>query len=492
MLDADCSTSLIATSAAAAAGPPPKQPAPVGYDQPVKPWIEQARLARLKAVNYYPVRHGWALMWTQWDPHAIDADFGRIQALHADGVRVILQVPAFGYPLPHPEMLKRLAQIVAIAHRHRLSVELTLFDWWSQYGDLSGSKRWTCAVVGPYAGDRRIAFIELQNETDATEPGALAWVKAMVPFLRSIDGGIPVALSAYKLAALQALAGSAHPDLFSFHIIAGAERSYTTMRQAERMIAPTPLYIGEEGFSTQARWVDQQGCTTGGCIEALQDHEFRTIARAAQLLGLPPVAPWTLNDFAPGTLTWDPPSGEYAYGLYHTDGKPKKVVRSLQAYFGSGTVSTAFNQGFEAAVGGLPAEWRIFHGQQAQFARDTTVAHSGHASARISHSTSDSTGGPSFFISPIASDIIPGHTYTATVWARGRNAAGETRLALAWFDTSDRYLGQIQSPVLAHGTTSWTHLVASGAAPPGAAYVQIHCKSLNNTGVAWFDDVTFG
>src|SRR5579871_4878369 len=79
---------IIAGSAAAASQ---GSASPAAIRQPVKPWIEQARLARLKAVNYFPVRHGWALMWAQWDPHTVDRDFGRIAALHANSVRIVLQ-----------------------------------------------------------------------------------------------------------------------------------------------------------------------------------------------------------------------------------------------------------------------------------------------------------------------------------------------------------------------------------------------------------------
>src|SRR5262249_14432357 len=75
---------------------------PAAYAQPVKPWIQQARLAELRAVNYFPVQHGWGLMWSHWDPRAIDADFGRIEALDANSVRIILQATTIGYPTPQP------------------------------------------------------------------------------------------------------------------------------------------------------------------------------------------------------------------------------------------------------------------------------------------------------------------------------------------------------------------------------------------------------
>ncbi len=59
-----------------------------------------ARLRGLREVNYYPARENWANMWISWDAGTIDADFGRLAALHANTVRLIVQTEAFGYPTP--------------------------------------------------------------------------------------------------------------------------------------------------------------------------------------------------------------------------------------------------------------------------------------------------------------------------------------------------------------------------------------------------------
>lgn len=457
----------------------------------LSPSALQRRLARIKLVSYFPAYHPWRAMWTQWDPRAIDADFGRAASLHANSIRIALQAWTIGYPTPVPAMLGRLDRIIAMAHRHQLRVQITLFDWWSNWGEIAASENWACTVLAPYIGDSRIAFIEVKNEVDTADPGAIAWARALVSYTRSISGGIPVTLSAFRISDLRALARDTHPDFFSYHLIAGAEHSFATLQLAQQLAAPRPLFVGEEGTSTLLRWDVRSGCTIAICSEALQDHHFRTVAYAAQQLGLPPVAPWILSDFAPHTLTWNPPQSEYDFGLFHVDGTPKQVVGSVSSYFKTGTISTTFNNGFEVAAGDLPAQWRTYHGWQGRFARDTTVAHTGRASARISGTTSDPSGGPAFFISPISATVVPGRLYSISAWARGLNLSGETRIALSWFDAKDAYLGQIQSPTLAGGTTSWTRLSASGLAPVGASYAQIHLKSFDNRGTVWYDDVDF-
>jgi hypothetical protein len=451
-------------------------------------------------MNYYPAQNNWANMWINWDPGTITTDFGRIAALHANTVRVILQTSTIGYPTPQPAMIQHLSQMVAIAQGQGLRVQLTLFDWWHSYGDISGSQQWVQGVLGPLAHDPRIAFIELQNEINPYDATAIAWARQMLPFVRNIAAGIPVTISVsgqYGADGLHTLLASLmpiQPDFADFHYYGAAELSFTTFQRAMQAAAPLPLFIGETGFSTAPSNVAAVGGLpdTTPALEAYQDYYYRMVEYAASVLGLPPVAVWTLSDFAPGSVSWSAPNGpEYGFGLYHVDGTAKPIAASVARGYGTGTVDTSFNQDFETCAGGTPALWRLFHADQAQFACDTTVAYSGHTSARISASGGDASGVPAFFLSPPVPGLVPGRLYTASVWARGQNLTGATQVALAWFDAGGNYLGTTASGPLPTGTTAWTQLTATSAAPATAAYVQIHLKSAYNSGIAWFDDVSF-
>jgi hypothetical protein len=139
----------------------------------------------------------------------------------------------------------------------------------------------------------------------------------------------------------------------------------------------------------------------------------------------------------------------------------------------------------------VPVGWQIYHPTQGTFSCDSTTTHSGGFAAKISQSTGDSSGVPSFTVDPIISGPVAGRTFTAGVWARGSNATGQTRIALCWFGINNQYLGQVGSAPLPAGTTSWTQLSVSASTPAGAAYVQIDLKSAYNTGAVWFDDVSF-
>ena len=148
----------------------------------------------VRSISYFPALGGWTLMWTRFDAEAIDRDLARIAWLRANTVRVIVPARVFGYPEPEAAMSARLENVVDLAARHGLRVELTLFDWWHDYADIAGSRRWAGALLSPYTGDARIAFVELKNEIRPQDAGAAEWAAALIPYVREV-ARLPVAIS---------------------------------------------------------------------------------------------------------------------------------------------------------------------------------------------------------------------------------------------------------------------------------------------------------
>jgi hypothetical protein len=457
-----------------------------------------AELANLREINYYPAGGGWTYMWTGWNQPAIERDLGRMRSLSANTVRIFVFPSVFGYPTPSTQMLSRLQAFVGEAAAQGLGVHLTLFDWWNNYGDVSGSETWAGDILRSLMASTPPTVVELQNEIDPTNPAAMAWARTMIPYVRSILGGVPVTISvsgargAPGLAALHAALGNSQPDSYSLHFYGNPAAAYATFKQAIATVAPTPLFVGEFGASSASA----QGVVAGA---ASQDLALRTVASAAIAAGLPAPAPWTLNDFASSAI---PPSGtantssDYSMGLYATSGAAKPSATSIAQLFHSRLVATDFNAGFEASypaasspTGLLPTDWGLFDPSAATFALDPSVAHSGSASARISDSGGTSLQVPAFFISPPQAWVIPGKSYSLSAWAKGSAATGSNRIAIAWFAADGRYLGEAESQSLRNGTTHWTVLTVSATAPPGAAFVELHLKSEDNTGTVWYDDV---
>ena len=470
---------------------------PVAGTADLRAATTRTMLANLKLMNYYPAQYNWAAMWTHWSPATIDGDFALVAGLHANTVRIILQAWTIGYPAPNPLMIDRMAQLVDIAARHGLRVQFTLFDWWNRYDDLSGSRQWLAAVLGLYAHDPRIAFVELQNEVDPTNEAFVTWARQMILYFHTVFPAIPLTISVYGLASLQRLIADLAPtplDFADYHYYGSAWMAAQTLRQAAQSAAPLPLFVGETGFSTVLGKPRVSGLPVSQQdLEAYQDYYFRAVGFAAQSLALPQPAVWTLRDFLPGSLTWEPTaSPEYGYGIFRTDGSAKPVAAAIGAAYGSGAIDTSFDNGFELCVPGAPPLlWRYADASPAQFSCDSTNAHSGNASVRASDTGGAQTGTPSLFLTPISAPIVPGQVYSLTIWAMGRAATGSTYGALDWYGANGALLASAASPSLPSGTTTWTELRVQSKAPAGAAFVQMRLISSRNQGTAWFDDVEF-
>ena len=156
---------------------------------PKGPASWKAGCGDLKEVNYYPAAGGHTYMWSRFDPTAIDRDFARIRALGANTVRIFIQPTVFGFPTVRPVMADRLSEVIGLAAKHSLRVHLTLFDWWSGYTDIDGSKEWVSSLLSRYRDDPRIAVVELQNEVDPRNREAVAWVTTMLPYLSTVMPG---------------------------------------------------------------------------------------------------------------------------------------------------------------------------------------------------------------------------------------------------------------------------------------------------------------
>jgi hypothetical protein len=481
-------------------------------------------------MSYYPAGAAEDYMWTHWNvtSAAMPNDFKTMAANHVNVVRLLLFTAAFGYPNPSPTIMNELRTAVNLAGQNGLRVQLSMFLGPTDYTDIAGSQTYAKAMLAPYAHDSRIAFIELKNEIpvnpndqNGTEvPAAMAWARVMVPYLQNVvEGSIPITLSvtfdiSQNLGTLITNLGSSQPDFYDVHLYNDAPwASYYQLHaaQAAAIAQGRALLIGETGKSTypgQFGGFPSFATTTAG-YEAWQDYSLRMGFLASSALGLPPTAPWIFSDYVLGAIPNMPTDkSEYHFGLYHTDGSPKAAAITVSNVFGSGTLDTSFNNGFEqyGLVGGYnqPFLWTGDTPSQASYADDCTTAHSGSCAAKIWNSGA-STGTqyyqqPGFYLNPVA-NIVPGTTYTASVWVKGLNATGTTQICLQWLQQID---SDIQGPT-DHGawvctnTSSlgtawqgtWKQLSVTGKAPAGTASARINLQSGHNTGAAWFDDVTF-
>jgi hypothetical protein len=453
----------------------------------------------LRVVSYYPADAGWIRMWEPWRPERIAADLNRLRGLNANVVRVVLPANFIGYPEPEEQYQERLREFVAIAARNGLHVQLTLFDWWGAYRDIKGSKRWARAVLEPYVGDPRIAFVELRNEIDTTDVDALAWTRELVPWLRNLlRKETPVTVSVAGMtpvrdlrALVAALPARARPDFFDAHHFTGggelAEQVFSTLRD---VAAPTPLWIGELGYPTSTTHSGFAGVPlTPSGQEAAQVHYFKLCFGALARLGLPAPGIWILDDFALDAIPQSDLSGrepEYHFGLFREDGSAKPAAAAVRRLF-TGRLGTAFNGGFEAAAAAedgisVPAVWGSTG--ELRLTRDATVARSGAASARV---VGRPGGSGTFQLTPITAPVQNGRA-ELSAWVRGTKAT--VRVAIVWFDAASRQVAQRWTSIRAK--PRWQRAAVVAKPPRGAAFARIVMRTRGMSGSIWLDDVAFG
>jgi hypothetical protein len=450
----------------------------------------------LRVVSYYPADAGWTRMWEPWRPERIASDLRRLRSLNANTVRIVLPAHFFGYPEPMERRLDQLRELVGLAGRAGLHVHFTLFDWWGEYGDVAGSKRWARAVLEPYIGDPRLAFVELRNELDPSNAAAVAWAAELIPWLRGLLGAqTPVTLSVGGLRPvrdLRDLVGRlperSRPDFFDAHYFTGggerAEHVFATLRD---LAAPTPVWIGEIGYPSSTTVSGYEGVPLSpSSQEAAQEHFLKLCFGALDRLGLPAPGLWILDDFAPGAIPHSdvsPKEPEYRFGLFREDGSPKPAAALVHRLF-AGEGDTGFNGDFETAVLAedgtrVPAVWGSTG--RLRLVPDAG-AHWGDAAARVV----GPAGGGVFTVVPIDAPVRRGHRAEVAAWVRG---SGTVRVGVTWFDSRLREVGEASTSFRADPT--WRSVTVAGVPPLAAAFGRVTVRVDGLQWPVWLDDVSF-
>ncbi len=318
----------------------------------------------------------------------------------------------------------------------------------------------------------------------------------MLPFLATLLPGTPRSVSEYDLGALVQLTEripDADLDVIDVHLFGSLEKMPGELATARNVARGRPVVIGEAGAPTE-------GGTVGG--EQAQLTFYQEVAQLAADNHIPTFAPWILSDLqAAGT----PAAGalrtptSLSYGLRRLDGTWKPAAAVVRDMFaGSSTLSVTagalaarkidFDGGFQredqvpSSTGRLGA-WHTFDSSQAATV-GVAVASNGNASAVLSLTTGDNRAVPSVMQSFL---LLSGRrSVYARVAVKLVDATGTTGIAIAWF-AGTQYLGGVQSHAADPANKRWQTIAVRGTAPANATSFQIHLKSMNNSGKAYFD-----
>jgi hypothetical protein len=436
-----------------------------------------------------PAAASWTNMWSNFNPDAIQSDFSRAALLGVNTVRIAIDPFEFGWPNVTPQMASELSEVMSMAQAQDLHVQLTLFDWWSSYSQIPTSEAWLRSLLGPYTNDPEIAFIELQNEIDPSNAGAMAWAKAVLPVAKSVAGDIPLTLSISStdglngILALRSALGSGALSFYDIHYYGSAGAAASFLSAIKAAVAPVPLFVGEVGMSTY---------TTGDAaeqasLESEQASFYAGVEDATASLGLPAAAPFMLDDLVasgvPAPESTQPQ--DWYYGLYGTDGQAKPAAAVVQEFFKTGSDPLVLDPGFETGSAGVPTGWAYSGPGTGTWS--SAVAHSGSYSVEITGGSADLSAWSSLINT---GELTPGEKLQATVWAKGSQATGSNVVSVAWFNASNNYISNATSSPLPAGTSNWTELGVNAVAPAGAAYAVLYLQSIGDTGSVWFDDAT--
>jgi hypothetical protein len=445
-------------------------------------------LSEIKDINYMPSDASFANMWSDWDPTQIAADYAKIASFGENTVRVIIPATTFNFPLPSTVMTSRLADIVNMATAAGLHVQLTLFDEFGLYDQTANSKLFIDNLIQPYQNNPEIAFIELQNEIDVTNPTAVAWAQAMMPVLLSDAGTIPVTISTSATAGIAGLTSlksdlsATPPTFYDYHYYGTAGAAYASLAAAKTVASPLGLIVGEAGDSTAG--TDQSELQSG------QAAFYDQVDAATADLDLPPAAPWMMFDLTAGGAPVGDTASTLTYGLFDVNGVAKPAASVESNFLATGTIPPVENPGFEDVSNGVPTGWFASHPTAGTMVADPTVSHGGTYSASISATTGTQGAEASWEATANLGAISGGDHVQALTWMKGLNSTGYSAISLSWFDANNNYISNSTSAYLPSGTTNWIQVGVNATAPANAAYAVVNLESYGNSGTVYFDDVS--
>jgi hypothetical protein len=481
----------------------------------------------LHTVNYYPVNNGGYQMWSTYNGAQYQKDMQTAKSLGFNAMRVFLAAypGVFDFVTPTAAELANLLDFYNRAVAVGIKLHLTLFDYWGDYGCVSGSKTWISAVLGALPNTNNIAVIEIQNETrfsltipytgtfdsgwpsaipQYTELGevAIVWAQQVIPYIRSMAPGVLVTSStSYGTADLAAYFAavnktSAAPSWYEWHCYTGnSSIIYSTLVETISVVGnPALLFIGETGLTSDA--TGTQGVLQG---QQAQADYLQTVRWSCAQLGMPDPAPWILFDMNNSAQF---PGGQ-TYGLYSTSGAAKLAVAMYETIPpGAAVPAVTINgtmQGSQPDTNGneLPVRWSLYKGQGGNQPINSTIdtvnTYSGNPTILLTGSaaTSSTDNPPALQSSPLTLPlIVAGTTYKFSCAMKASGSYGSPALEISWYNSSGEYISSTNGSILTV-TSTFTRYTLSGIAPLLATYAGLYVNVTANAGKIWVGGATW-
>ncbi len=287
----------------------------------------------LKGLNYYPQKTPWDTFGKGFNDTSIKKDFGIIQDMGLNTIRIFIQYEDFGKAEVKIEKLKRLKRTMDLAWEHDLRAIITLFDFYGDY-DISNwtlTHRHAETIVNSLKDHPALLGWDIKNEPDLDfesrgKQRVLSWLTEMNNKIKQWDPDHLITIGWSSPESAVNLADEL--DFVSYHYYRDPEEFMTAHNELRSKVANKPLVLQEYGLSSyDGFWNLYQGSAEEQVdyYETMQDQ----LAEAAV-----PFLFWTLYDFekvpknVAGSLPWRTRKQHY-FGCIDLQGQKKAVYDLL-------------------------------------------------------------------------------------------------------------------------------------------------------------------
>jgi len=311
--------------------PTKNQPPDSTYNKPT--FLNSKPEFIIKGLNYYPRQYPWQEMWANFDSIPFEQDFKRVQQLGFNTIRVFVPYHAFGASHVKPEQLNKLKALLDHAHKARLKVIVTLFDFFLGYK----VEEWTLAdrhaetIVKALKRHPALLAWDLKNEPDLDfenmgKQEVLEWLHFMAQRLKGYDAHTPLTIGWSQPEAMQYL--QEQQDFLTFHYYRNPAQLKGIL---QAMNLQKPVFMGETGAHSYNAW-----WFLAGQSASYQLDYYQQIGPVIKELNLH-YAFWTLYDFAaiPSNVAgrWPWQKGpQKSFGIIDQKLNPKQSYKWVQTF----------------------------------------------------------------------------------------------------------------------------------------------------------------
>ncbi|MFI8378167.1 cellulase family glycosylhydrolase [Leeuwenhoekiella sp. NPDC079379] len=288
-----------------------------------------------QGVNYYPKSSAWDTFGEAFNQDTLSTDFKKIRSLGFNTIRVFVGYKDFGEADVKAEKLVKLKILMDVAHKQKLQVIVTLFDFYGDYSviDWSNTFMHSRQIVNALKGHPALACYDVKNEPNLDfdsrgEKLVRFWLKSHLAHIKQLDPKTAVTIGWSNLQSAQLLLESV--DIVSFHSYQSFESFKTEFKELKSKTSK-PLVLQEFGLSTYSGIWNPLGASEQKQADYYSD--FLGFAAQNELN----YTLWTLYDFneiptaVVGRLPWRKAQQKH-FGLYKDNGEAKKAVEVVKQY----------------------------------------------------------------------------------------------------------------------------------------------------------------